>query len=84
MKKDIQYIKFLLLKKELKEVNKNLKIEYGQGVKIIKMLNRTNILFIVERNNLNQVIIYDDYKSKEIKKLKFNSEVKIIKVRKDK
>jgi hypothetical protein len=48
------------------------------------MLNRTNILFIVERNNLNQVIIYDDYKSKEIKKLKFNSEVKIIKVRKDK
>ncbi len=84
MIKDIQYIKFLLLKKELKEVNKNLKIEYGQGVKIIKMLNRTNILFIVERNNLNQVIIYYDYKSKEIKKLKFNSEVKIIKVRKDK
>ena len=66
----------------MKIINK--KIDYGNGVKIIKMLNRTNILFLVEYSTPNQVIIYDDYKEKRLKLLKFNSNVLNIKVKKEK
>jgi hypothetical protein len=48
------------------------------------MLNRTNILFLVEYSTPNQVIIYDDYKEKTLKLLKFNSNVLNIKVKKEK
>ena len=66
----------------IKIINK--KIDYGNGVKIIKMLNRTNILFLVEYSNPNQLIIYDDYKEKELKILQFNSNILNIKVKREK
>jgi hypothetical protein len=66
----------------MKIINK--KIDYGNGVKIIKMLNRTNILFLVEYSNPNQLIIYDDYKEKELKILQFNSNILNIKVKREK
>jgi hypothetical protein len=48
------------------------------------MLNRTNILFLVEYSNPNQLIIYDDYKEKELKILQFNSNILNIKVKREK
>ncbi len=48
------------------------------------MLNRTNILFIVEYSTPNQVIIYDDYKEKELKLLQFNSNILNLKVKREK
>ena len=66
----------------MKIINK--KIDYENRIKIIKMLNRTNILFLVEYSNPNQLIIYDDYKEKELKILQFNSNILNIKVKREK
>ena len=59
---------------------KNIKIDYGNGIKIIKMLNTSNILFFVERDKPKELIIYDDSKKEELTRNNYDSNITNIKV----
>ena len=44
------------------------------------MLNKSNILFFVERGKPQEVIIYDDLKKEELNRLKYLSNITNIKI----
>ncbi len=44
------------------------------------MLNKSNILFFVERGKPNELIIYDDLKQEELNRLKYLSYITNLKI----
>lgn len=64
--------------------------EFNEGIKIVEMLKRTNILAFVGNGDKetdlsnNKLIIWDDHQIKKISELKFSSEILNIKIKIDK
>jgi hypothetical protein len=62
---------------------------FDGGIKIVELMYRSNIFALVgSENNTkytpNKVIIWDDHQTKMISELRFNSNVKNVKLKKDK
>mgnify|MGYP002626542086 FL=1 len=64
--------------------------EFNEGIKIVEMLKRTNIIAFVGNGDIdsdlsvNKLIIWDDHQIKKISELKFSSEILNIKIKIDK
>ena len=84
---------FLLSKKCIEKVinnkiNLSYKIDFGGGIGIIEMLNKSNILALVGGGNApkfskNKIIIYDNHQELVVSQIRFNSEIINVKIRTD-
>ena len=64
--------------------------EFNEGINIVEMLKKTNILALVEESDKdtdllnNKLIIWDDHQNKRISELKLDSEILNVKIKLDK
>ena len=64
--------------------------EFNEGINIVEMLKKTNILALVEESDKdtdllnNKLIIWDDHQNKRISELKLDSEILNLKIKLDK
>ena len=91
LKEGSEYLIHIHIKIILKDVIffiLNFKVMVG-GIGIVEMLYRSNILALVgsaknQEYTPNKVILWDDHQSKVISELRFNTNVKNVKLKKDK